>query len=142
VGSDSHATVNAAEELRMLEYGQRLVTRQRNLLASTDHPVVATAMTLEAVAGGAQASARAIAGLAVGQQADWVVIDANNPLLQGLPSAEALLSAHVFASHRRSAIGEVWVAGRAQVRAGRHALHDEALSGLAHARRQLLIDTP
>ncbi len=142
IGSDSHATVNAAEELRMLEYGQRLVTRQRNLLASTDHPVVATAMTLEAVAGGAQASARAIAGLAVGQQADWVVLDPSNPLLKGLPSAEALLSAHVFASHRRSAIGEVWVAGRAQVHAGRHALHDEALSGLAHARRQLLIDTP
>jgi len=142
VGSDSHATVNAAEELRMLEYGQRLVTRQRNLLASTDHPVVATAMTLEALAGGAQASARAVAGLAVGQQADGVVLDANNPLLQGLPSAEAMLSAHVFASHRRSAISDVWVAGRPQVRAGRHALHDEALSGLAHARRQLLIDTP
>jgi formimidoylglutamate deiminase len=142
VGSDSHATVNAAEELRMLEYGQRLVTCQRNLLASTDHPVVATAMTLEALAGGAQASARAVAGLAVGQQADGVVLDANNPLLQGLPSAEAMLSAHVFASHRRSAISDVWVAGRPQVRAGRHALHDEALSGLAHARRQLLIDTP
>ena len=142
IGSDSHATVNAAEELLMLEYGQRLTTRQRNLLASTDQPSVATAMTLDAVAGGAQASARAISGLAVGQQADWVVLDANNPLLQGLSSAEAMLSAHVFASHRRSAISDVWVAGRPQVRAGRHALHDEALSGLAHARRQLLIDTP
>jgi formimidoylglutamate deiminase len=142
VGSDSHATVNAAEELQMLEYGQRLVTRQRNLLANADQPSVATALTLEAVAGGAQASARAISGLAVGQQADWVVLDAHDLLLQGLPSAEAMLSAHVFASHRRSAIGEVWVAGRPQVRAGRHALHDEALSGLAHARRQLLIDTP
>lgn len=142
VGSDSHATVNAAEELMMLEYGQRLTTRQRNLLASADHPSVATAMTLDAVAGGAQASARAISGLAVGQQADWVMLDANHPLLQELPSAEAMLSVHVFASHRRSAIGEVWVAGRPQVRAGRHALHDEALSGLAHARRQLLIDAP
>ena len=142
IGSDSHATVNAAEELLMLEYGQRLTIRQRNLLASTDQPSVATAMTLDAVAGGAQASARAISGLAVGQQADWVVLDANNPLLQGLSSAEAMLSAHVFASHRRSAISDVWVAGRPQVRAGRHALHDEALSGLAHARRQLLIDTP
>ena len=142
IGSDSHATVNAAEELLMLEYGQRLTTRQRNLLASADHPSVATAMTLDAVAGGAQASARAISGLAVGQQADWVVLDANDPLLQDLPSAEAMLSAHVFASHRRSAISEVWTAGRPQVRAGRHALRDGALSGLAHARRQLLIDNP
>ncbi|MEY4711780.1 MAG: hypothetical protein RIS88_1230 [Pseudomonadota bacterium] len=142
VGSDSHATVNAAEELLLLEYSQRLATRQRNLLASADQPSVATAMTLEAVAGGAQASARPIAGLAVGQQADWVVLDAGNPLLQGLPTAEAMLSAHVFASHRRSAIAEVWVAGQPRVRAGRHALHDEALSGLAAARRQLLTDTP
>ncbi len=142
VGSDSHATVNAAEELQMLEYGQRLTTRQRNLIASADHPAVATAMTLEAVAGGAQASARAVAGLAVGQQADWVVLDANDPLLQGLPGAEAMLSAHVFASHRRSAIADVWVAGQPRVRTGRHDLHDEALSGLATARRQLLTDTP
>ncbi len=142
VGSDSHATVNAAEELLMLEYGQRLSTRQRNLIARADHPSVATAMTLEAVAGGAQASARAIAGLAPGQQADWVVLDAGDPLLQGLPTAEAMLSAHVFASHRRSAIAEVWVAGRPRVQAGRHALHAEALSGLATARRQLLSDTP
>lgn len=142
VGSDSHATVNAAEELLMLEYGQRLATRQRNLLAHADHPSVATAMTLEAVAGGAQASARPIAGLAVGQQADWVVLNADDPMLQGLPTAEAMLSAHVFASHRRSAIADVWVAGRPQVQAGRHALHDEALTGLAAARRQLLTDTP
>lgn len=142
IGSDSHVTVNAAEELQMLEYGQRLATRQRNLLASADHPSVATAMTLDAVAGGAQASARATAGLAVGQQADWVVLDASHLLLQGLPSAEAMLSAHVFASHRQCALGQVWVAGRLRVRAGRHTLHDEALSGLADARRQLLIDTP
>jgi len=142
IGSDSHATVNAAEELLMLEYGQRLMTRQRNLLASTGQPSVATAMTLEAVSGGAQASARNTSGLAAGQQADWVVLEAGNPLLQGLPSAEAMLSAHVFASHRRSAIGEVWVAGQPRVQAGRHALHDEALSALSQARQQLLTDAP
>ena len=142
IGSDSHATVNAAEELLMLEYGQRLMTRQRNLLANAGQASVATAMTLEAVAGGAQASARRIGGLAAGQQADWVVLAASDPLLQGLPGAEAMLSAHVFASHRRSAIGEVWVAGRPLVQAGRHALHDEALSALSQARQQLLTDAP
>ncbi len=142
VGSDSHATVNAADELQMLEYGQRLMTRQRNLLARADQPSVATAMTLEAVAGGAQASARPIDGLAAGRQADWVVLDANDPLLRGLPEAEAMLSAHVFASHRRSAIAEVWVAGQPRVREGRHSLHEDALSGLAAARRQLLTDPP
>ncbi len=141
VGSDSHATVNAAEELLMLEYSQRLATRQRNVLAGDKHAFVATAMTLDAVAGGAQASGRAVAGLAVGQQADLAVLDAEHPLLQGLPTADAMLSAHVFASHRQSAIAEVWVGGQARVLAGRHALNPSARAAFNTARRQLLETT-
>ena len=142
VGSDSHACVNAAEELMLLEYSQRLATRQRNVLASTEQPSVATAMTLAAVAGGAQASARPVSGLAVGQQADMVALDAPHSLLRYLPSPEAMLSAHVFASHRQSALQQVWVAGRVQVQSGRHILHDTALNGLVAARQQLLEKTP
>ena len=142
VGSDSHACVNAAEELMQLEYSQRLATRQRNVLASVAQPSVATSMTLSAVAGGAQASARPLAGLALGQQADMVVLDAQHPLLRDLPSPEAMLSAHVFASHRQSALQHVWVAGRMQVQSGRHVFHDTALSGLVTARQQLLKKTP
>jgi len=138
VGSDSHACVNAAEELLMLEYSQRLHTRQRNVVASDAQRVVATAMTLEAVAGGAQASGRPVAGLAVGQQADWVVLDAAHPLLAGLPTPDAMLSAHVFASHRQSAIHDVTVAGRTRVAAGRHALSETARTGLVAARRALV----
>jgi formimidoylglutamate deiminase len=137
VGSDSHVTVNAAEELLMLEYSQRLRVRQRNVLASHGHNFVATAMTLEAVAGGAQASGRSVAGLAVGQQADLVVLDANHPLLQGLPSPDVMLSAHVFASHRNSAIAAVRVGGRPVVRDGRHPLRQEAGHALAAARSAL-----
>ena len=142
VGSDSHDCVNAAEELMLLEYSQRLATRQRNVLASTEQPSVATAMTLAAVAGGAQASARPVSGLAVGQQADMVALDAPHSLLRDLPSPEAMLSAHVFASHRQSALQQVWVAGRVQVQSGRHILHDTALNGLVAARQQLLEKTP
>lgn len=138
VGSDSHATVNAAEELLMLEYSQRLAGRQRNVLAGEQHRFVATAMTLEAVAGGAQASGRAVAGLAAGQQADFVVLDANDPLLQGLSSPDTMLSAHVFASHRRSAIAQVWVAGRPVVVDGRHPLRAEAAHAFAAARQSLV----
>jgi formimidoylglutamate deiminase len=137
VGSDSHVTVNAAEELLMLEYSQRLQNRQRNVLAGDKHSFVATAMTLEAVAGGAQASGRSVAGLAVGQQADLVVLDANHPLLQGLLSPDAMLSAHVFASHRQSAIAAVRVGGRAAVQAGRHPLREEAGRAAAAARSAL-----
>jgi formimidoylglutamate deiminase len=142
VGSDSHACVNAAEELMLLEYSQRLATRQRNVLATAEQPSVATAMTLTAVAGGAQASARPVAGLAAGQQADLLVLDAQHLLLRDLPSPEAMLSAHVFASHRQSALLQVWVGGRLKVQSGRHALHDSALSGGVTARQQLLKNTP
>lgn len=137
VGSDSHACVNAAEELMLLEYGQRLSTRQRNVGAVAAHRHVATALTLAAVQGGAQASGRALGGLVPGQQADFAVLDANHVALQGLPAAD-MLSAHVFASHRTSAIAEVWRAGQPRVVAGRHALHDEAARGFAAARSQLL----
>jgi formimidoylglutamate deiminase len=142
VGSDSHACVNAAEELMLLEYSQRLATRQRNVLATAEQPSVATAMTLAAVAGGAQASARPVAGLAAGQQADLLVLDAQHLLMRDLPSPEAMLSAHVFASHRQSALLQVWVGGRLKVQSGRHALHDSALSGGVTARQQLLKNTP
>jgi formimidoylglutamate deiminase len=142
VGSDSHACVNAAQELMLLEYSQRLATRQRNVLATADQPSVATAMTLAAVAGGAQASARPVAGLAIGQQADMVALDAQHLLLRDLPSPEAMLSAHVFASHRQSALMQVWVGGRLKVQSGRHALHDSALRGGVAARQQLLKNTP
>lgn len=139
VGSDSHASVNAAEELLMLEYSQRLATRQRNVGATTAQPNVATSLTLAAVQGGAQASGRAVGGLAAGQQADFVMLDAQHLALQGL-GAPDMLSAHVFASHRTSAIDSVWVGGHERVRAGRHAAHDEAAQAFVAARTQLLKD--
>lgn len=140
VGSDSHVCVNAAEELLMLEYSQRLARRERNVAAEASQPQVATAMTLAAVQGGAQAAGRPVAGLAVGQQADFVVLDAAHVALAGLPAPE-MLASHVFASQRTSAIDAVWVAGRARAHHGRHPLHDSAAAGFVAARRQLL-NTP
>lgn len=137
VGSDSHACVNAAEELMMLEYSQRLHLRQRNVIAGEAQRSVATAMTLEAVAGGAQASGRRVAGLAPGQRADLVALDAADLLLAGLPSPDAMLAAHVFGSHRRSAIGSVWAGGHRVVRDGRHPLREDAARDFVRARRAL-----
>jgi formimidoylglutamate deiminase len=141
LGSDSHANVNAAEEMMLLEYSQRLAKRQRNVMATAEQPSVATAMTLAAFTGGAQACGREVAGLVVGQQADAIVLDAQHTLLRDLPSPEAMLSTHVFASHRQSALFEVWVAGQLQVQSGRHVLHDSAMSSLISARNQLLENT-
>ncbi len=135
-GSDSHITVDAGEELRMLEYSQRLRTGRRNVGASATQPHVATALTLAAVAGGAAASGRAIGGLAVGQRADLVVLDARHPLIAGLAAPEAL-DAHVFASRGGSAVDTVLVGGREVVVRGRHALHARAAQDFVRARATL-----
>jgi formimidoylglutamate deiminase len=139
VGSDSHICVNAAEELLQLEYSQRLATRRRNVTADAGQPQVATAMTLAAVQGGAQAAGRPVAGLAVGQRADLVVLDGEHPSLAGL-QAPQMLAGHVFASHRTSAVARVIVGGQVRVQAGRHAAHVEAVMGFVDARAQLLKD--
>jgi formimidoylglutamate deiminase len=138
IGSDSHICVSAAEELLMLEYSQRLATRQRIVGATEAQPHVASALTLAAVQGGAQASGRPIGGLAVGQQADFVMLDADHPALLELAATD-MLSAHVFASNRSSAVRAVWVGGRPLVASGRHHLHHNALAGFAAARKELLI---
>ncbi|KQP18102.1 formimidoylglutamate deiminase [Pseudorhodoferax sp. Leaf267] len=139
VGSDSHVCVNAAEELMLLEYSQRLATRRRNVAANAAQPQVATAMTLAAVRGGAQAAGRPVAGLAVGQQADFVVLDAAHASLAGLEPSQ-MLAGHVFASHRTSAVQGVYVGGNPRVVAGRHAEHAQAVAGFIDARKQLLRD--
>lgn len=136
IGSDSHVTVDAAEELRMLEYSQRLATRRRNIGASEAQPHVATALTLAAVAGGAAASGRAIGGLAVGQRADLVLLDATHPLIAGLAAPDAL-DTHVFAGHRGSTIGTVIVGGRIVVEQGRHPLRAPAAEAFVAARAAL-----
>ncbi|QCB45859.1 formimidoylglutamate deiminase [Hydrogenophaga sp. PAMC20947] len=133
IGSDSHACVNAAEELLLLEYGQRLKLRQRNVLANPQQAHVATATLLRSVAGGAQASGRNAAGLVVGQRADLCVLDAQQLALAGL-NAPDMLSAHVFASHRTSALDAVWVAGQQRTQLGRHPLHAKAAAAFIQTR--------
>jgi formimidoylglutamate deiminase len=128
IGSDSHASVDAAEELRLLEYGQRLALRQRNVR-------VADELWRAAVAGGAQAAGRPVAGLSPGQQADFVVLA--DAMLDGL-AAERQLASHVFASHRRQGVHEVWASGRRLVHQGRHAEAEPAQRGFLAARARLL----
>ena len=137
IGSDSHASVDAAEELRLLEYTQRLSKRQRNVLADATRPDVAEALWQAAVAGGAQAAARPIAGVAPGQQADFVVL--GDRLLEGLTPAQQL-SSHVFASQRRNTVQEVWVGGRCRVQNGRHPGAEAAAERFVAARRRLLTE--
>ena len=139
LGSDSHVCVDAAEELMLLEYGQRLATGQRNVGADPGQPQVAAALLLAAVGGGARAAGLPLAGLRAGQRADFVVLDPDHLALQGLTATD-MLSAHVFARSRGSAVESVWVAGQPRVVAGRHPLHDQAVAGFVGTRTRLLRD--
>ena len=139
IGSDSHASVSVAEELRLFEYGQRTALQRRNVLASETHPQVADRLYTEAVAGGARAAGRSVAGLAPGQRADFVVLDGAHPALAGLGGAQAL-AAHVFANHGHETLADVRTAGRSRVRHGVHPLQAEAGRAFAAARAGLLTD--
>ncbi len=139
IGSDSHASVSLAEELRLFEYGQRLALQKRNVLASDTHRQVADRLYLDAAAGGARASGRAIGALAVGQQADFVVLDGAHPALAGLSGSQAL-AVHVFTNHGHETLAEVRTAGRTRVRHGAHPAQAEAGKRFAAARASLLTD--
>jgi len=117
IGTDSNILVDAAQELRALEYSQRLAQRARALLASDDAPFVGANLFAHAVDGGAQALGVS-AGLAAGHAADIVTLDLDHSAFAGTDDA-TLLDRWIFAA-RAGAIDSVWRAGVKRVEHGRH----------------------
>lgn len=117
IGTDSNILVDAAQELRALEYSQRLAQRARALLANEEAPFVGANLFARAVQGGAQAL-NVPAGLAVGHAADLVTLDLDHPVFAGTDDA-TLLDRWIFAA-RSGAIDSVWRAGVKRVEKGRH----------------------
>ena len=112
VGSDSLVRISAADELRTLEYGQRLVHRQRNVLGETTRSTGRRLFDL-ALAGGAQAVGAPVGSIAVGQRADFVVLHA-----EGFQD-DAVLDHWLFAADN-AAIKSVYRGGIPVVQQGRH----------------------
>jgi formimidoylglutamate deiminase len=137
IGSDSHISVSVREELRGLECAQRLLHRKRNVLADSGSPHTAEHLYLRAVAGGARASARPIAGVAVGQQADLLVLDRDGPDCS-LKDPALALAAWIFGTHGGDAVRDVMVGGHWVVEDGHHAAEARALREYIHARDALL----
>ena len=117
IGTDSNILVDAAQELRALEYSQRLAQRARALLASEEAPFVGANLFARAVRGGAQALG-VTGGLAVGHAADIVALDLDHPAFAGTDDA-TLLDRWIFAA-RAGAVDSVWRAGAKRVEKGRH----------------------
>jgi len=82
IGSDSHISINPFEELRWLEYGQRLASQSRNVVSLRDSHV-GSELFSRALEGGALASGQAIAGIEAGAPADFVVLCDDDPMLAG-----------------------------------------------------------
>ncbi|HEY0826319.1 MAG TPA: formimidoylglutamate deiminase [Ramlibacter sp.] len=98
IGSDSHVTRSWCEELRLLEYSQRLVLRRRNVAARASGQESTAAALLQGALGGASAAAGLPAGgLALGRRADLIVPETETPALAGVTD-EHLLDALVFSS--------------------------------------------
>jgi formimidoylglutamate deiminase len=130
IGTDSHVSVNPVEELRWLEYNQRLAHRRRNL-ASAPGRSTGVALWRAALDGGARAAGRRIGRIEVGARADLVVLDAEHPLLWG-KHGDRLLDALVFAGNA-PLVRDVMVGGTWRVEGRQHPQEEEIAASYRRA---------
>ncbi|SEN35377.1 formimidoylglutamate deiminase [Pseudomonas sp. ok272] len=136
IGSDSHVSLSVVEELRWLEYGQRLRDQRRNRLYGAEQPMVGRTLYDAALDGGAQALGQPIGELAVGKRADWLVLDGNDPYL-ATASGDGILNRWLFAGTDRQ-VRDVLVNGKWVVRDGHHAGEEESNRAFTQVLRELL----
>lgn len=117
VGSDSNVLIGLPDELRQLEYSQRLAHRARNVLAVAGGST-GRALFDAALDGGGTALGTGPSRIAAGASADFVSLDQSHPSLSG-KTGDAILDAWIFANGSR--VDCVWVHGKKQVSGGRHA---------------------
>lgn len=135
IGSDSNTSVSPMEELRWLEYGQRLLHRQRNVISDTALPHTAARLIKSCHQGGAQALARPCGELAVGKMADIIVLDDQQVNLSDKPKQHRL-DAFVF-SGNNNLVKDVIVAGRRLIENGRHPLQETIIKNYKQVLKKL-----
>ncbi len=125
IGSDSNIRISVIEELRALEYSQRLRDRGRAILAVAGRST-GRVLWQGACDGGARAAGRQTGRIAAGYWADLVALDDSQPDL-AVREGDAALDTLIFAADHR-AIAEVWSAGRHLVTQGRHIRRDRIVA--------------
>ena len=140
IGTDSNVLLDAAAELRLLEYSQRLSRRARNVLAGDTGHSTGRSLFDAAFAGGTQALGGAAAGKPVGLSAqaafDVVSLDATHPALIERREDE-ILDSWIFAAGR-DVIDCVWRAGEKVVSGGRHRRREAIITCYRRAMKTLL----
>ena len=134
IGSDSHVSINPFEELRWLEYGQRLISQSRNVAAIGQQQTGRSLFELAAL-GGAMACGQESGRLAAGANADLVVLDDDSPMLAG-HTTRSFLDALVFSGFTLP-IDRVMVNGQWQVIDGRHKDEEAASNAYSAIAEQL-----
>ena len=134
IGSDSNIRISLSEELRTLDYSQRLRDHSRAALATSDK---STGRRLfDAInTGGASVSARNNGALAVGKLADMMALDADTVDLTGR-TGDTILDCYIFAGDDRM-VGDVWSAGRHMVTGGKHVKREAIVSAYARTMKEL-----
>jgi formimidoylglutamate deiminase len=122
IGSDSHVSHSPVEELRWLEYGQRLAQQRRNIAVDREQRDVAAFLWQQALRGGAQASGRRLGVLETGCRADLLVLDSAHANLDGAEAGE-VLGRFLFCGND-NLVRDVLAGGRWVVRDGRHMAQD------------------
>ena len=135
IGSDSNVLVSLTEELRTLEYSQRLRDVARNVMVVGEGSVGDTIYT-GAAKGGAQALGRGAGEIAVGELADVVAIDSAAPSMCALRQ-DQILDGLVFAA-KDDVVTDVWSAGRHAVQSGRHVKRDDIVAAYKLAMQSLM----
>jgi formimidoylglutamate deiminase len=138
VGSDSHVSATVFEELRWLEYGQRLKHERRNILHGGGQNNVGAYLYGAALEGGALALGQKVGRVEAGCKADFMVLDGRHPLLASV-KADDILGRWTFAGAVRM-IRDVMVAGDWVIQDGRHPDEIEAGRAFAAAMRPLFED--
>lgn len=119
IGSDSHISVNMQEELRWLEYGQRLFFQARAVTRIAGSASSGAALYRRCLDGGAQASGHKTGKIAKGYRGDLLVLDGDAPDLAG-KSGDDLLDVFIFAADGKL-VRDVFCGGRQVVKDGHHA---------------------
>jgi formiminoglutamate deiminase len=123
IGTDSNVSISVADELRQLEYSQRLRDRARNVVAGAGALSTGRALFDGALRGGAQALGVRGAGIVSGAAADFFSLDTSSPAFVSR-AGDAALDSFIFAGGR-ACIESVWRGGRRVVTHGRHHRREE-----------------
>ena len=137
IGSDSHISISPVEELRWLEYGQRLLYRQKNMVAEPASPHTGKTLLSAALEGGSQACGRKTGRIERGYRADFIVLDTGHSRLVGR-NADEIIDSWIF-SGNENPLTDVFVGGRQVIVEGHHNEEESIREAFGQTLRELSV---